>query len=371
MNSFTEIFMPPNYQRKGLQFFQAYHIEQTIVCPDVKVKGLIPKTKRTCRFCKLKYDEVLFKKDAHLISEFLGNKYLLSDFECDNCNEIFSNYESHLAHFLGPHRAFQKLFGSNERYKFKSPNKKLTAENFKLYGLENSFSISREDVKDQTFEFDREAGTTLIRFTKHSYSPIFLYKSILKIALSCLRNEDVADYDLAFKYLLSKKYDHYSKGISKLLSYSYPPGIGHKVPFANLYRKNNDKQKIFTHVFELTFMNHIFQMVIPFNKNDLVSFTDETIPIFFSPPMFYDSATANTIQIKDQLLDLSCKKLEKNEQEVIGFKYDVDEYSKGVAYDFETNEIKEGTFDPDSVKQIVIMPKSAFLDLPINKKKSQ
>ena len=90
MEGFFEIFIPPAYHKLGFDFLQAYELEKEIDCPNEKMKGLIPKTKRVCRFCKLKYGEVYFKKDAHLISKLLGNKYLVSDFECDTCNGIFS-----------------------------------------------------------------------------------------------------------------------------------------------------------------------------------------------------------------------------------------------------------------------------------------
>ena len=371
MEGFFEIFVPTNYQRLGIDFFQAYEIEDAIVCPDQKMKGLIPKTKRVCRFCKLKNGEVSFRKEAHLISKLLGNKYLVSDFECDNCNEIFGDYENHLSNFLGPNRAFYKLLGIGQNYKFKSPNKKTVAEDFKLYGLENSFSISREDIQDQTFEFNREAGETIIRFTKHSYSPLLLYKSILKIALSCLKIQDVADYELAFKYVRSNKLNNNFKGFSNLLVFSTPPGTGHKTPFAYLYKKRDKVRNTCSHVFVLHFMNQIFQIVIPLNKNDLKFFNNEPIPVFYCPPMFHDLETADSILIRDQLLDLSSEEMVKNEEEVIGFRYDTNEYNKGVSYDLETNEIKKGTFDPNSVKQIVIMPKDSFLDLPVNKQKNQ
>ena len=115
-------------------------------------------------------------------------------------------------------------------------------------------------------------------------------------------------------------------------------------------------------------MNQILQIVIPLNKNDLRFFNKEPIPTLYSPPFFHDLVTASTIEIRQQLLDMSSIELVKSEEEIIGFRYDKNEYAKGVSYNPLTNEIKEGTFDPNSVMQIVIMPKDSFLDLRANKK---
>jgi len=60
---------------------------------DKKIKiGEGLKSKRVCRFCKLQSPDVNFKKEAHAISEALGNKKLILNEECDSCNEFFDEY---------------------------------------------------------------------------------------------------------------------------------------------------------------------------------------------------------------------------------------------------------------------------------------
>lgn len=370
MEDVKEVFIPEKFQQAGIAFFQAYDLDKIIVCPDRKMKGLLPKLQRICRFCNSRNGDTSFKTEAHIIPKMLGNKYLVSDFECDTCNRIFSNYESHLSHFFGPVRAFQKLYGLGQDYKFKSPDKKVIAENFNSYGLENSFSISRDDVKDQTFDFNRTGGEVKIKFIKHSYSPLLVYKSILKIALSCLSEKDVKGYELGFKYLHSNILDDKVKGIAKMVIFSMPPGTGHKTAFAVMYKKKDPNRKISTHVFVIYFMNQVYQIFIPLHKSDLTFYNNELLDVLYCPPIFHDSETANTIQIKDQLLDMSSIELVKGEEEILTFKYDVQEYAKGVAYDPSTNEIKEGTFDPNRVVKLVILPVNATLNIPQKTKKN-
>jgi hypothetical protein len=353
------LFAPANYQNRSSSFFDTYNFEKIIMCPEKKIQGLASKPQRVCRFCNLKYGEVYFKGEAHVISKLLGNKFLVSDFECDNCNAIFSTYESHLSHFIGPIRAFQKLNGLDEKYKFKSPDKKTVTENFNLYGLENSFAVSREDIEDQTFEFNRETGETIIKFIKHSYSPLLVYKSILKMALSCLEKKDTQAYDLAFRYILSNTLDDKIKGIAKILIYSTPPGTGYKNPFAALYKKKDEIAKTSTHIFVLYFMNQIYQIVIPLNIKDLKFYTNEIMDILYCPPLFTDVITANTIQIKEQYLDMSSMEIVKSEEEIFILKYNKNDYANAKVYDPKTNEIKDGGFDSNSIKKIVFVPKDS------------
>ena len=69
--------------------------------------GEADKSKRICRFCSKSYPEVSFKKVAHSISEALGNKKIITNEECDTCNEKFGKgIENDLILFLDFFRIF-------------------------------------------------------------------------------------------------------------------------------------------------------------------------------------------------------------------------------------------------------------------------
>lgn len=364
IEDFTEVFLPENYKKRGIAFFSAYDCETVIDCPTEKMKNLALKPKRICRFCGLKYGQVYFKKDAHIISKLLGNKHLLSDFECDNCNLLFSKYEGHLSQFIGPVRAFLKLYGSQTDYKFKSPDKKTIAENFDLYGLEKSFSITREDFEDHTFEINRETGEVKVNFIKQSYRPLLVYKSILKIALSSLPATELKNYKLAFKYLNSTDLDDKIQGVAKILIYTTPPGTGYNSPFGFVYKRKDEERKIVSHVFALYFMNKIYQIVIPLNLKDLSFYNSAEVEVLYSPPIFHNSEFANTVPILEQYLNMSSADLIKGEKETVGFKYDLEEYSKGVAFDTKSNEITNHGFKPNSILKLVFTPADSNIILP-------
>lgn len=51
--------------------------------------GETDKSQRTCRFCGRKQPDVSFNNIAHTISEGLGNKNIITNDECDECNKWF------------------------------------------------------------------------------------------------------------------------------------------------------------------------------------------------------------------------------------------------------------------------------------------
>ena len=65
---------------------------------------------RRCRFCGRGIPDVTFRRDAHAVPEFLGNKSLFSMNECDDCNAILaSGYEDHLAKWTHFFRAMMRV----------------------------------------------------------------------------------------------------------------------------------------------------------------------------------------------------------------------------------------------------------------------
>ncbi len=363
MENLIKIYYPTKYETRSQNFFNEYDFEKVITCPNEIIRDLKLKSQRVCRFCNLKYGDVSFKKDAHIISNFLGNKYLVSDFECDNCNSIFSSYESHLSNFIEPIRAFKKFFGERENKKFKSPDKKSVIENINFQGLQDCVSVSRENVDDPIFEFDREAGETSIKLKKQPYSPLLLYKSILKIALSCLKQEDVKNYQLAFKYLISDSFDEKVKGISNILVYTTPPDTGYKSPFACLFKKRVNNSEICTHVFALHFMNQVYQIVLPLHINDQ-GLCNKEINLLYSPPFFASSEIANSIQIDERFIDLSSMELVKDDIERLKIQYDKDDYTNLSVINLESKEIgKETEFNLNAIAKIIFLRKEAKFTL--------
>ena len=143
-----------------------------MVCPGKKVQGLAHKTKRVCRFCLGTYLEARFTKDAHIISELLGNKYLVSDFECYDCNAQFSRCETDLASFIGIARTIKRTKGKKNPT-LESADQQLRVEAVSFAGLEDAIMLSRTDDTNNAIEMDPATGKGSIRYIKPSYRPLF------------------------------------------------------------------------------------------------------------------------------------------------------------------------------------------------------
>src|SRR5262245_16553961 len=83
---------------KALLFYQENY--ETLIFEGLKRKGkpkVLGTKPRVCRFCDQGKPYVTFKKKAHAIPELVGNKTLLTLYECDQCNKRFSSFEDDFA----------------------------------------------------------------------------------------------------------------------------------------------------------------------------------------------------------------------------------------------------------------------------------
>ncbi len=144
-----------------------------------------------CRFCGKEYPLVTFKKDAHTIPDFMGNKSLFSKFECDSCNQYFSKLENELANFMLP---FNALAG------VKNKSKKSTKyrQGITVYkGADNELNI--ENFPDEIPLDNRE-----IQFDLNipAFIPDYAYRCLVKIGLSLLPGNCLIEFENTFKWLL-------------------------------------------------------------------------------------------------------------------------------------------------------------------------
>ena len=76
---------------------------------------------RACRFCKRYSDSTSFKKLAHVIPASLGNRYLFTHEECDECNQSSGQHEDSFAKVVQVPRALgNSRTGSQAHSKYKT-----------------------------------------------------------------------------------------------------------------------------------------------------------------------------------------------------------------------------------------------------------
>lgn len=141
---------------------------------------------RKCRFCNcLESKENPFSKIAHTIPEFLGNKTVITQNECDSCNATFGNT---IERELGNYFSVLKPL-------FRIPSKKsLTKYNMKFGVNINNIEFSRinnhvkieSTIDGDEVQLDIDRKELKIKLPRYEYIPFMAYQAFMKIFLSVL-----------------------------------------------------------------------------------------------------------------------------------------------------------------------------------------
>ena len=362
-------FTFPELNKELREFEEKYKFEHIAICPTTKSSNLKFKKDRICRFCSRDYSQTKFTKEAHVIPHLLGNKYLVSDFECDACNEVFSRYENDLANYLGMSRTF---FGVPTRKKFptfKSFGQDLTAKRTDFNGIPDGTKVSINDLDKNRFRISDQEGKAEIEYLKQPFKPLFVYKAFLKIALSVIPPEYVEGYKIVFKYLLSSEYDKELASFAKILYYQVDTKHGVSRPYCILFKKINPKLKTTTHTFALYFQNQIFEFPIPLFDEDikLGLYNGESYTISLCPPILLKSPEPNSF-FEREIKDFSSANVVQ-EVEMVSFSFSPNSLSNATIIDLETEEVKDQKFSLNNISDIYFAPDDSAIQ--INQKKKE
>lgn len=218
--------------------------------------------KKICRYCKRDESVTTFRKQAHIIPElFGGNKFIAQD-ECDECNQKFSAYESHLSKFFMPYLTMGGVKGKRGVPQFHSRTVNGN-ENTRtvITAADNKRQILLADQND--YSINEKEKTMMVVFRKPPLKPRWVLKALTKIGLSLIPFDWFADYDNVSKWLLNQPTDiqFFPLLIHNILTYRKMA-----MPFADLYKA---KRILFSRTFvpEYTlvvgFGNVICQVFLP------------------------------------------------------------------------------------------------------------
>ncbi len=349
-------YYPEGEAEQADKFFAVYELELEQNCAAAIACTFKDRKVRVCRFCHKKSPFVSFNKDAHVISELLGNKTYISDFECDDCNGKFGRYENELASYLGIVRTVQSVKGKKVP-KFKSADRTLDVVSTVADDITNQVKFRRYDSLDKTFEFDKENNLTIIHYKKATYTPLSVYKALLKMALSVMPPQHLANYRYALEYLITKKYDDNFSGFAILTRYMMPLTFQFPSPTMMLFKKKNGTDNLFTHVFVLYALNSIFQIVIPFNILDRPLFMPGSsgVDTFWCPPLFGNPDYYEVAPISSLSFDLNSTVRVQGEIESLRIPAQEGDFDISKIFNKDTGEIIERKFDASKIIGIDLM----------------
>lgn len=302
--------------QRAESFFASYDFE-TIV-GDSPNKTFLGEKGNSCRFCNKSEPEVKFTTLAHVIPQFMGNKNLVSHFECDNCNALFSKYEGSFANFIGISRTFAQIKGQTKKVpKYKDPKTGL-----EVFIGDTSVQMSIIEGKE-VIKIDEENKTMDILTQRPGYIPIHIPKTIIKMGLSMLPFEELYNYDFARKFIVQSDKDEVFKDFKLLNIYVYfipgPPKFS--TPFVQLYKRKQsteilcpERQVI------LYYANYCFQMVLPFADSDKnMQGKDIKLPLF--PLLIDNSHFVEYGQYKFSILNLTSHEKKTGEEHTVRFSF--------------------------------------------------
>lgn len=285
--------------------------------------------KGVCRYCGKNNSEVNFKKLAHAIPELLGNKFLFSNDECDECNAYFDkNLENNLANFMGISRTISQIVGKKGIPNQKSMSgDRIEAVNGDLVIIQGHDANTYEQVSD---------NLARIESTPTTYIPINVYKCLVKIAISALPKCYLKTFRETIRWVRLNSEPHGFDSRLLNLHVTMVPGIN---PFRKiwlqLYKRKGDK-KVYPYIIcILAFSNYMCRFILPFNKkDDSLDLTKLEVPIFPLLPIFKLPGQAPGMKFVEHNFDLSGKKSVKA-------KSYVDMYTEGKITEMDFENIPE------------------------------
>lgn len=227
--------------------------------------GEADKAKRICRFCKKGNEEVTFKKNAHSISEALGNKRIITYDECDSCNEKFgSGIENDLISYLDLYRNFFGIKGKNGVPKLKG-------KNFEIINPQNGQIEIKYFLNESEMNNPIEIDQNLRLETNTAINFQNIYRTLSKYALSVIDQQFLVGFENTINWINSEK--SFKKLPKIALLTSYDMFTAHP-KLAVYIRKNNNYNLPFAiGEFRFTFITLVY--IIPASSNDNSDFTTQ------------------------------------------------------------------------------------------------
>lgn len=234
-------------------FFEAYELIDVVFQGDKRFskKSFQPINERVCLFCNKRFGETTFKSEAHIFPQLMGNKNLISDIECDACNQKFSRLENDLSNYLGVSRTFSGINGDRKPPGFFAEGLNAKSRMF----LGNHFIItSISELK----EIDN--GTFSLSYSKNLYSPSSVYRALIKAAIIIIGKPEIKKEHWPLIYYLNNKID-ISSGA---LIYDYHFSFTINLPFiVYVFKAIRPYSCVFDYIVGVSFYNRMIYVPIP------------------------------------------------------------------------------------------------------------
>jgi len=253
-------------QVEGTKYFaEKYEIIRDL--PLVAEKKIIlsdsnDKSVRVCRFCGLSKPAVTFHRKAHAISEFFGNKSILSQNECDTCNEYLAQHcEDDLSKWFGPLRAATRMKGKGGMPTYK-------ADGIRIEEGPHGISISvTKPIGDMGISEDGPFTFTLpVATPSQPFIPINAAKALVKMACSLVSPSELKECKQAIDWVRGRMVAKMSRFP---VLFAFTPGANPYVIGKALVLRRKVNEPIPYLYCIIASSNVRFQFFVPFCPSDM------------------------------------------------------------------------------------------------------
>lgn len=219
---------------------------------------------RVCRFCGLSEPNVSFRTKAHAIPEFLGNKTLLTNYECDSCNHHFgTGIENDLANWTKPNRTLSRIRGKRgvPTIKELGPGKGWRIE------YDSAFRVTQYEA-DPIAEVDEEQKCVTFKLKRDPYTPVAVLKALVKIGLTVIPASEMGKFQDTMEWVRSR--DHSRPFVQSFpILHTFQPGpMRNDLTVLMLMRRKPQVAEAPFAFFVIGFGNDVFQVFLPCPEED-------------------------------------------------------------------------------------------------------
>ena len=225
--------------------------------------GELDKSKRVCRYCNKRSPEVSFRKVALSISEALGNKKIITNDECDACNEKFGKgIENDLILYLNLYRVFFGIRGKKGIPKFKGKNFEI--ENIETIKIKQI--LSDEEINNPNHDDLQIRLKATEKITTQN-----IYKTLSKYALGVIDRTQIVNFKDTIEWINGKRNIDNLPKVAILSSYV----LFSTHPQLMVYIRKTEDNKLPYAVAEFRFTYLTFVYIIPNSNKDTTDFTQD------------------------------------------------------------------------------------------------
>jgi len=304
------------------RFFRIYSATNAIHT-DILERHELGERNRKCRFCGKSYPDVKFKKEAHVIAQGLGNRFLLNNFECDTCNAWFGRFESDFVNYIDYMRKVAGVENKNQRKQQGTSVTDSPGLTFHING--EVYHIGSEYITSH--EIDNESRLARFTIKIKPYRPLHIYKMLLKIALCCVPEDEIDNFKIAIALLQDSSIDPRVKanGYFKVFEASVPGGVHFVKPFGVLYSKLLEaREELYPEkTFCFFFASRVWQIFLPFNTRDK-DLVGKKFEVIVSPLPIEKGFVEENGMVSRKIIDLSSEELVRDKSEQIVIQFDSD-----------------------------------------------